>query len=145
MVTEYQHFMNGSLFCLSNTNSNGKRRLFISTKNLDISFKIFVSVNRRFILVKRLVLASGLWRSFRSWYRDMFREHGLHLRLLGWRMVTLSWSPELSLVLSTGASGTDTVSDIASFSISMASCFDIKTVRASPYLGYVLWLGLCQM
>ena len=82
METEYQQF-NGS-FCLSN--SNGKRRLFISIKNLDISFKIFVSANRRFILVKRLVLASGLRRSFRSWYRDMFREHGLHLRLLDWRM-----------------------------------------------------------
>ena len=50
--TEYQQF-NGS-FCLSN--SNGKRRLFISTKNLDTSFKIFVLVIRRFILVKRLVL-----------------------------------------------------------------------------------------
>ena len=63
MVTEHQQF-NGS-FCVS----IGKRRLFISTKNLDISFRMFVSVNRKSILVKRLVLAAGMKRSLRSRYR----------------------------------------------------------------------------
>ena len=43
--------------------------IFISTKNLDISFRMFVSVNKKSILVKRLVLAAGLKRSLRSWYR----------------------------------------------------------------------------